>query len=292
VTLTLTDADADGTVVSRAWDTDSDGQFDDGTGTSVSPALSGTAGAKTVRVRVTDDDGGVTTATKTVTLLNRPPVAGFTFAPAAPKAGQVVTLTSSATDDASIARQEWDLDGDGAYDDHTGPTATVTFPAAGTKTVALKVTDSDGAPATATKTIAVAPADTTGGGGGGGGGGGADTTPPHLTLTPVAGQKLRTVGAGGLKLSAGADEACTLTILLRIDKKTAKALKLGKKALVVGSLTTPLSGARTIVTVKLTSKAAKAFKKAKKPVKLAIAATATDPSANTAKLSASVSLKK
>jgi hypothetical protein len=227
-------------------------------------------------------------------------VAAFTFAPAAPKAGQAVTLTSTATDDAPIARQDWDLDGDGAFDDHTGSTATVMFPTAGMKTVGLRVTDSDGAKTPVTKQITVAAADTGGGGGGGGdtgggGGGGGpvpDTAAPHLTLTPVAGQKLKTVASKGLKLTVGTDEACTVTIVLKIDKKTAKQLKLGKKALVVGTATASLSSGTTVVTVKLTSKAKKAFKKAKKKAKLSAVVTGKDPAGNAATLTKSVSLKK
>jgi hypothetical protein len=100
---------------------------------------------------------------------NRPPVAAFTVTPAAPVAGQQVSLADASTDpDGTVATRAWDLDGDGAHDDATGPLATVTFPAAGTRTVGLRVTDDGGLAATATRTVTV------GDGGGGGGGGGAN----------------------------------------------------------------------------------------------------------------------
>ena len=58
VTLTDTSVDQDGSVVARAWDLDGDGDFDDGTGQTAIVSYA-TTGTKTVRVRATDDDGGV-----------------------------------------------------------------------------------------------------------------------------------------------------------------------------------------------------------------------------------------
>ena len=63
-----------------------------------------------------------------------------------------------------------------------------------------------------------------------------------------------------------------------IDKKTAKKLKLGKRALVVGTLTRSLSGAATLK-LKLTGKAKQRLKKAR-VVKLRLRAAATDAAGN------------
>ncbi|MGI9538836.1 MAG: right-handed parallel beta-helix repeat-containing protein, partial [Miltoncostaeaceae bacterium] len=53
---------------------------------------------------------------------NQDPTAGFSVAPSAPAVGETVTFTDSSTDvDGTIASREWDLDGDGAYDDSTAP---------------------------------------------------------------------------------------------------------------------------------------------------------------------------
>ena len=48
----------------------------------------------------------------------------FTVVPEHPVAGEGVVLTSTAFDpDGPIITQLWDLDGDGAFDDHTGEAA-------------------------------------------------------------------------------------------------------------------------------------------------------------------------
>jgi PKD repeat protein len=87
---------------------------------------------------------------------NKLPVAGFTVAPAQPYTGGDTVLTSTATDpDGSIAAQAWDLDGDGQYDDATGPTAHVTFTTPGAHAVALRVRDERAGVATARQTLTV-----------------------------------------------------------------------------------------------------------------------------------------
>ena len=144
VTFTSSASDPDGTVVAWAWDLNGDGQLDDG----ATPAVSATfdrPGPRTVALRVTDDDGQTTEATVTVTVVNRDPVADFTFSPDPIPQGQPVTFTSQATDpEGRLATQDWDLDGDGAYDDASGSTAVTTFTDASARTIGLRVTDQDG----------------------------------------------------------------------------------------------------------------------------------------------------
>jgi PKD repeat protein len=87
------------------------------------------------------------------------PVASFTASPNPPKAGQTVTLNGSGShySGGSIVKYEWDLNGDGTYETSTGstPTTTTSFATAGTYTVGLKVTDSDGAIDSKTEQISV-----------------------------------------------------------------------------------------------------------------------------------------
>ena len=87
------------------------------------------------------------------------PVAAFTASPNPPRAGQTVTLNGSSSHygDGTITDYKWDLKGTGKYETNTGstPTVTTSFPSAGTYTVGLRVTDSDGATDYATEQISV-----------------------------------------------------------------------------------------------------------------------------------------
>lgn len=87
---------------------------------------------------------------------NRLPTADFTVAPAQPYTTGDTTLTSTSADaDGVISSTAWDLDGDGQYDDATGPVAHTTFTTAGPHTLGVKVKDNRGATAVATKFINV-----------------------------------------------------------------------------------------------------------------------------------------
>jgi hypothetical protein len=87
------------------------------------------------------------------------PTASFTWAPATPAAGEVVTLTSTSTPgapDSPIAATLWDFDGNGVFD-ALGASVTTTFAAPGAQAVALQVVDSNGKSDTVTETVPVGP---------------------------------------------------------------------------------------------------------------------------------------
>jgi PKD repeat protein len=91
-------------------------------------------------------NGGTSRAVQTIIVLNRPPVALFTVVPGTPVAGEQVTFTSVSTDaDGPIVAYQWDLDGDGVFDDGTQETALHMWRRAGSYPVALRVVDRDGA---------------------------------------------------------------------------------------------------------------------------------------------------
>ncbi len=69
--------------------------------------------------------------------------------------GATLTFRSTSVGDGGLRRQEWDLDGDGAYDDFSGPVATKTFPTAGSFAVGLQVFDGTGASAQVTRTVVI-----------------------------------------------------------------------------------------------------------------------------------------
>ncbi len=120
------------------------------------PSSYPTSGVYSVTLCVGDGAGGSASQTQPVTVHNRPPVAAFTYAPGAPLPGAQIVLTSfSADPDGPLVRQAWDLDGDGAFDDGQGPSASVSFPEPGDYTVKLQVVDRDGAAHVAQTTIGV-----------------------------------------------------------------------------------------------------------------------------------------
>jgi plastocyanin len=125
----------------------------------------------------------------------------FTWAPAAPAPGQAVTFTATGFTDpgGTIARYEWDLDGNGSFES-TGAQAARTYAVAGTVSVALRYVD-DGhetSPATVHAVTLGSPAP---GGGGVPGGGG---TPPGGGGTPSTGGGTPSSGGGGSGGGAGA----------------------------------------------------------------------------------------
>jgi len=113
-------------------------------------------GSHVVRMSVTDNLGAVSTATVTI-VVDRPPVAAFTMSPRTTVvAGDSVTFASTSRDaDGSIARLEWSLDPDGAFDDGGAATVTRKYPTPGAYPVRLRVTDDRGVTAMATALVAV-----------------------------------------------------------------------------------------------------------------------------------------
>jgi PKD repeat protein len=155
ITFTATADDPEHRVKSLAWDSDNDGQFDDGTGTTLSRSFN-KPGAYTVRFRIEDLDGASAVTEDVVAVNNQPPTASFVVLPESPTAGAAATLVSTSLDpDTPLEKWLWDLDGDGEYDDGTGPQIKHTFPAAGSYTVGLRVFDSEEVDNFVVQTIAV-----------------------------------------------------------------------------------------------------------------------------------------
>ena len=176
VTFDATDAqdpDDPSSPLAYAWDLDADAAFDDGTAATATAPGWATAGTYVVKVRVTDASGAATVAPVSVIVRNMIPLAAISASPATPKVGQVTQLSAAAaTDpDGTIARYQWDLDGDGFHERDTGTTASTSasFANHGNVTVGLRLTDDDGGTGTKTLTISVQradpPPDPTGGNG-------------------------------------------------------------------------------------------------------------------------------
>ncbi len=91
--------------------------------------------------------------------VNKRPTASFQ-APGFAQPGQQVNFDASASKDpdGTIAKYEWDLDGNGSYETDTGTTPTVsqTYATEGKYTIGLRVTDNEGSTATTTRALTVA----------------------------------------------------------------------------------------------------------------------------------------
>jgi len=152
-------SDPDGTVAKYEWDLDGNGSYETTSAGASTTTSYATQGTRTVGLRITDNLGATATTTRTVTVTNRAPTAAFTATPAPVLAGATVSFNgSTSTDlDGTIAKYEWDLDGNGTYETSTGATATTSksFTPAGDRTVRLRVTDNNGATATVTQTVTV-----------------------------------------------------------------------------------------------------------------------------------------
>jgi uncharacterized delta-60 repeat protein len=152
--LTLSGAnssDVDGSIVSWQWDFNYDGaNFDvDASGASVAfPMIDGPA-MRTIALRVTDDDGATHIVTTTVQVTNVAPVANAGGPYVTDDLTQLMLSGAGSSDaDGSIASYEWDFNYDGSSFHTDGSGMNVAFPhvdGPATRTVALRVTDNDGA---------------------------------------------------------------------------------------------------------------------------------------------------
>jgi len=142
--------DTDGYIVSYSWDF-GDGNTDSGVTVSHSYVDNG---EYNVILRVVDNDGATGSKTASILVKNRPPVADLDTSSAILDKEEIVTFNASGSydPDGTIVDYSWDF-GDG--NTATGVIVSHSYPAIGTYTVTLTVTDNDGATdsITATKTV-------------------------------------------------------------------------------------------------------------------------------------------
>jgi PKD repeat protein len=147
-----TDADPGDSITAYNWSFD--GVTNGSTARTVRHAFT-TTGVHTVQLRVTDSHGATSGAlTRTVTVPNHAPVAGFLMEPLPPLVGDPVTFASTTTDrDGNVVGLDWDF-GDASPVAH-GDSVTHAYSTPGRKTVTLTARDAGGARSTMVRTVTV-----------------------------------------------------------------------------------------------------------------------------------------
>jgi PKD repeat protein len=143
-----------GDVTTTKWDLDNDGACDDASGSTARRSFA-VSGTYRITLCLAGPDGSAEQS-KAVRVANRGPTASLGQLPVRPETGDTVTFVSTSKDpDGPITSQAWDLDGDGSFDDGGDVLASRRYAIPGAYKVGLRVTDSNGAQATTTRTVAV-----------------------------------------------------------------------------------------------------------------------------------------
>ncbi|MGL4422426.1 MAG: M36 family metallopeptidase, partial [Gemmataceae bacterium] len=172
LTLTASATDPENDPLTFEWDTDQDGQFDDGTGSSISIDAAGMIalglgdGPATGAVRVRVNDGknaAVLSNSVAITVQNVAPqakITGNTTQEGVDGQVTVTDITDVAADLSGAFRFAYDFDNDGTFEITDSANSTATVPASfllnsGTRTVGVRVTDDDGGSRDFTGTITI-----------------------------------------------------------------------------------------------------------------------------------------
>ena len=269
-----TSSDADG-ITKYEWDLDGDGTFEK-TGAQQTTTFT-TLGAHAVKLRVTDGLGATSIATSSVRV-HRAPTALLVTRPVAPTINQAVTLDASrSSDDGSIAKYEWDLNGDTTFETTTtGPTTTTVFTNPGAKRIGLRVTDNDGATDQTTLNLQVSPTPVTVAA--------RDLTAPSLRPSTRL-LRMSKKGRATFRVTCPATEQiCTVGVQLKGTKGALRGRTLAAKTVLVQG------GRSTTVTLALNGRAQRAAKRGAFSAQLVL--TGRDLSGNTAITRTAMSIRR
>lgn len=143
----------DGAILRYRWDFQGDGIFDTNDPGARNYTRTFTQkGTYNAVLEVTNDKNQVATKTVPIVVTGSPPVATASLNPSNGAIPLLVNFTGSATDsDGTIAKFEWDFEGDGTFDFSSTTTGntTHTYDTAGTYNAVFRVTDNEGLTATA-----------------------------------------------------------------------------------------------------------------------------------------------
>jgi hypothetical protein len=199
--------DPDGSIAKYEWDLDRNGTFETISTSATQTVVANTVGPRSYTVRVRDNEGATDTATDAVRVTKAPTAAIAASLPAVVTGQQVTFSGAGSTDEGTIVKYEWDLDGNGSFETGTAgvPTVTTSFTTPGAPQVRLRVTDQDNLTGTATTSIAVvaAPVVET-----------ADLTGPVMRV--LTSRAKATGGAVRVRVACPASETvCRLKVTLR-----------------------------------------------------------------------------
>jgi PKD repeat protein len=165
-------------------------------------------GTYAVVLTATDEHGAVATRTRSVTVAKDPgPTPAVNYSPPNPFTGDLVTFSSTSTpSQGSITSVEWDLDGDGTFEDAIGTEVSRAFASAGDHLVQMRVTQTNGRQAVAFAHVEVAerppppPPPSAPDAGPGPGGSGPATGPLAPALRPVMMRPFPVIRIAGIVL--------------------------------------------------------------------------------------------
>ncbi len=143
-----------GSVVIWQWDLDNDGLYDNGTGSSITNDF-GAAGSYVVGIQVTSDAGCQSTTSQGITVDPMPTVE---FSVADVCLGDETQFTAISTVSSGLVTDyDWELNGNGFFDDASGLTSSTQFISDGNYQIGLQVTSDQGCVNDTFQLVTIAP---------------------------------------------------------------------------------------------------------------------------------------
>lgn len=146
--------DAPSTIVAWNWDTDNDGNYDNGSGSSFSTVL-GPAGNYVVGLQVITDAGCVSTTTSNAVVHPSPTIDFSTQQMCHGDTSMLMAIGAVST--GSIVSYDWELNGDGMFNDMTGENITHQFINPGSHIIGVMATTDQGCTADTLRLETVSP---------------------------------------------------------------------------------------------------------------------------------------
>jgi hypothetical protein len=119
----------------------------------------------------------------------------------------------------------------------------------------------------------------------------ADRTAPRGTVRLGSRNLRKAVKSGRVPVRVRCDESCSAVVQVRVTRKLAKALGLGRKTVIAKARGSLRANRRKTLRSKLTARARRALRR-RTSLKLRLAATFTDPAGNRARLTRKGTLKR